>query len=124
MAEELLNDIKACQTLLLQQEKDNPKYDMAPVREMQAKSLWARLLKVHLSPNDATLFCDCVKEGGWGKLQDRWFDNINASVCRRMSVNSMASSRNQLQECSTLFAISTSFSCRDPCWRDEIDINF
>ena len=125
MADELLNDIKACQTLLLQQEQDNPAYNMAPVREMQAKSLWARLLKVHLAPGEATLFCDCVKNGGWSKqLSDGWIDNINASVCRRMSVNSMASTRNQLQDCSTLFAISTSISCRDPCWHDEIDINY
>ena len=125
MADELLNDIKACQTLLQQQEQDNPEYNMAPVREMQAKSLWARLLKVHLSPAEATLFCDCVKNGGWSKqLSDGWIDNINASVCRRMSVKSMASTHNQLQDCSTLFAISTSITCRDPCWHDEIDINY
>ena len=56
MADELLKDIEACQKLLLHQEKENPKYDMTNVREMQAKSLFARLQKVHLSPAEATAF--------------------------------------------------------------------
>jgi len=102
MADELLKDIEACQKLLLHQEKENPKYDMTNVREMQAKSLFARLQKVHLSPAEATAFVESVKGGGWGKLVDSWYDNINASVCRRMSETSMASARSQLQECSNL----------------------
>lgn len=102
MADELLKDIEACQKLLLHQEKENPSYDMTVVREMQAKSLFARLQKVHLSPAEATTFVECVKCGGWGKLVDGWYDNINASVCRRMSETSMASARSQLQECSNL----------------------
>ena len=82
------------------EEKDNPKYDTT------AKSLFAPLQKAHLARAEATAFVECAQTGGWGKLADGWLDNVNASVCRRMSVSSLASARSQLQGCSNMGASS------------------